>query len=334
MTCRRRWVALSCGLALALGGCTIRIPGKAKDKEQDEQAAQTQATSATATASASATVVALATPTTSATSAAAPPPTPGGGNGRATYTVKPPQNAELEPFVKIMQEPVFPALAQGIGNEFKLNRDLPITVKECGEANAWHDPKTQSITICYELAQVFAKAHAQKANVKPELMPIYVRNGMLFALLHEMGHAVTADLDLPVTGGEEAAVDDFATLYLWFAKLSGPAIDGAEAMQDLGKLAGGQPKFFGEHPFGEQRFYTILCMIYGSDPQNLSGLVTNGFLPRERAIRCRTEFEKKYKAWVRMLNPYLRVPVPETPPPEPPAGTPAVAPPPTTGNDD
>lgn len=325
MTSGRRWVGLAC--ALALSGCTIRIPGKARDKESDDGA---QATSTATTASASATVALAAPPASSAARPSAPLPTEGGGNGKGSYTLKPPQNAELEPFVKIMQEPVFSALAQSIGNEFKLRRDLPIVVKECGEANAWHDPKAQMVTLCYELAQVFAKAHAQKPGVSPDLMPVYVRNGMLFALLHELGHAVTADLDLPVTGGEEAAVDDFATLYLWFAKLSGPAIDGAEAMQDLGKLAGGQPKFFGEHPFGEQRFYTILCMIYGSDPQNLSGLVTNGFLPRERAIRCRTEFEKKYKAWVRMLNPYLRVPVPETPPPEPPLGQPQVAPPPPT----
>jgi hypothetical protein len=62
--------------------------------------------------------------------------------------------------------------------------------------------------------------------------------------------------------------------------------------------------FADEHSLGPQRLYNVLCWIYGSDPRAYSGLVEGGNLPRERATRCPSEWERMSKAWHRLLQPH------------------------------
>ena len=184
-----------------------------------------------------------------------------------------------------------------------LPRDVPIATGECGQPNAFYSPKKHAVIMCYELAHLFYEKFISKGSSDQEASDATL-NALTFVLLHEMGHAVIGELDLGVTGGEEDAVDDLASLLLVDAKQPGWAVDGARSMAILGE--GGQMPFHDEHSLGEQRYYNIICIVFGSDPQKYLGLVEQGILPEKRAVRCQTEYKRKDKAWTTMIGPHLK----------------------------
>ena len=112
------------------------------------------------------------------------------------------------------------------------------------------------------------------------------------------------ELDMGITGGEEDAADDFAALLLAGSQNAKAAQDGALALLQLGNLSD-KLVFWDEHSFGEQRFYNILCVIYGSDPNSHSELVPL-VLPPPRAQRRPEEYRRKRKAWDANLAPFQR----------------------------
>lgn len=72
-------------------------------------------------------------------------------------------------------------------------KGVKVTVqwKQCGFLNSAYEDKTQTITMCYELFK---------------LPPGVIR----FVAAHEMTHAILHQLDLPFTGMEELAADEYA----------------------------------------------------------------------------------------------------------------------------
>jgi hypothetical protein len=63
--------------------------------------------------------------------------------------------------------------------------------------------------------------------------------------------------------------------------------------------------FWGVHSFNQQRFYDILCLVYGSNPTNNKGLIGPNILPIERAGGCTQEYSRVNRAWGQLLVPYL-----------------------------
>ncbi len=133
-------------------------------------------------------------------------------------------------------------------------------------------------------------------------------DALTFVLLHEIGHAFVAELKMGVTGGEEDAADELASLILIQSKKPDWAFMGTIAMVMLEKQYGGgdKPKVFDEHSSGEQRKETAICMIYGSDPNANAGIIKEYPEFERRAPRCKTEYERKDKAWTDLLKPHLR----------------------------
>ena len=228
------------------------------------------------------------------------PPPPSARLGFKWSTL-PARTAAMEAWHTIFAHPHFPAdrLTVGFTNLLTFPRNVAVTGKECGVINAWYSKKDGSITFCYELASFFYKAFRATKDRKAAMTETV--HSLMFVELHEMGHALIGELDLGVAGGEEEAVDDFAAVVL--AK-SAPSIvtDGAVAMAELGKLSK-KPKYFDEHPVGDQRFYNIYCVIYGSDPQKWKGYVDHP-LPSSRAAGCPDEYRKKKKYWEQQLTPF------------------------------
>lgn len=123
-----------------------------------------------------------------------------------------------------------------------------------------------------------------------------------FTLLHEMGHLLIHELQLPVLGREEDAADQlgFVGLFLlqgkqrdanFYAKLLDVA--------DYWRLEWRLPKAPEERVYGwdshaldEQRFYNIACLAYGSDPDQLEWIIAATGLPDERAFYCQQEYQQ------------------------------------------
>jgi hypothetical protein len=137
-----------------------------------------------------------------------------------------------------------------------------------------------------------------------------VRFANQFVIAHEMGHALVDQLKLPITGKEEDAVDGFAAYLLTSDDRFGPLVPLSAAMlfdaikTDDGKL--GDSDFADEHSLPQQRVYQFLCWIYGSDTKRFKGLVGKDMLPRQRAVRCASEYRQLRSSWDQLLAPHLK----------------------------
>ena len=138
-----------------------------------------------------------------------------------------------------------------------------------------------------------------------------------FTLLHEMGHLLISELQLPVLGREEDAADQlgFMGLFLladkqrdrdFYAKLLDVA--------DYWRLEWQRPKqpdeevyAWDSHGLDAQRFYNFACLAYGSDPEHLEWIISATGLPDARAFYCPEEYQQVAYA-VNWLEQHFRRP--------------------------
>ncbi|HEX4946816.1 MAG TPA: DUF4344 domain-containing metallopeptidase [Blastocatellia bacterium] len=199
------------------------------------------------------------------------------------------------------------AVANDLNKVFILPQDIYLSIDDCGEANAFYDPNTKEIVMCTELVKYFEQAFAKEFEDKDEAAAA-VDDSTMFVFFHELGHALIDIYDLPVTGREEDAVDQLSTLIVADGSPEGAAsvINGALsfAITDEGDLD--DSAFWDEHSMGRQRFYNILCLLYGQDPDAHKDLVSDEILPPARAQRCPSEYQRADKAWDALLSPHLK----------------------------
>lgn len=195
-----------------------------------------------------------------------------------------------------------------LNGELALPRDLRIAHASCGVENAYYSFDDEQVVLCWELLDRIASTMA-RAGLREEEVASATGSAWLFVLFHEVGHALVDLYDLPVTGREEDAVDDLATLILIDAGAADAAIAAAVFWILTDDQAYSDAKFADEHSLNPQRFYTILCTVYGSDPSAYGDLVDYEYLPHERAQRCPREYEQKASSWGRLLEPWRREPV-------------------------
>lgn len=204
---------------------------------------------------------------------------------------------------------VFESLVAGMNDYLKLPSDINISLTKCGQVNAFYSPKNKSITMCKELIEDFVTTFSPNSKSEKQVSQD-VLNATVFVFFHEMGHGLVDLLNLPITGKEEDAVDDFATLIVMnSSSTGGEAVLTASQwflarLKNLKKVEG--IPFWDEHSLGPQRFFTIACTVYGSNPTKYEKLVSDRILPLQRAVRCPREYEQKAKSWSRLLAPYVR----------------------------
>lgn len=235
--------------------------------------------------------------------AAAPSESPG---FKVTYN--PSKNSVHEEFRKIFQQNrVFEEVAEGLNKTVRLPAAVDINTVDCNTINAFYDPNTKRIIVCYELVSYFLGVFKPTAKNDTELGTA-VMGALIFSFFHESGHGLIHILDLPAVGREEDAVDQLATLILIAAGDEGVsmALSGAHWFQLQSKGSNNDKlPFWDEHAFDGQRFYNIMCLIYGSNPRKYGSFVSEGVLPKDRAVRCPEEFAKIHKGWEKLLQPHL-----------------------------
>ena len=187
--------------------------------------------------------------------------------------------------------------------------DVYLTMDECGESNALYYPDHKKMVICYEFVTFLKDRLDPHYDTDAELSQS-VYGFITWIMLHELGHALVDVYDLPITGNEEDAVDQFATIIaleyippgqagnVLYSTLLAWSLGGNDVFPTEGQLAG-------PHSLASQRFYNIACWMYGSDVHAYSGLVDRGILPEERASRCQSEYERMSESWYRLVSPFL-----------------------------
>jgi hypothetical protein len=220
------------------------------------------------------------------------------------------ENQNYQELSQIFQkEKVFETFAEALNKTLILPTDIAVVLGECGVENAFYNPEKKVLGVCYELIGHFAKIFAPSASSNQELGEAILYT-TLFVFFHETGHALVDVLNLPVTGREEDAVDEFSTILLMEAGEEGEKavlnaaqwflLEGSKN-SEIQKLA-----FWDEHSLDLQRFFGIACLVYGKNPDKYAGLVQQNILPEARAQRCPREYAKKSKSWETLLAPYAR----------------------------
>ena len=235
------------------------------------------------------------------------------GAGTITVRYEPAKKAKLKRFEALARRTgVFEDNARLLSERFILPKNIQIVFKDCGGANAWYASEDHSITMCYEMMAESAKLFREVAEPTSELDTV-VLYSTVWTLYHEMGHALINVLDLPAVGKEEDAVDQFSTLVLLQSgEQEAEAVDIAAEEFRLSAAAHDKSEdaYWDEHSLDKQRFYNILCLVYGQDPDRKSNkaMVKDGELPKERAEGCQEEYRQLDRAWSRLTDPYLRKP--------------------------
>ncbi len=210
---------------------------------------------------------------------------------------------------QVQSEKLLEKAADQLNRALVLPADITLQVKDCGEQNAFYDANERNVTICYELMQRFYDTF-KKGKAPDETASEKMFDAIRFVFLHEIGHALIDVYKLPVAGNEEDAADRLSA----FVNLKELGEDGVRAVFAAADAFAIESKFSktttrnlaDEHLLQEQRFYNSLCMIYGSDPEKYSNIVSDGYLPKERAVRCQNEFKRTVESWTVLLEPWRK----------------------------
>jgi hypothetical protein len=208
---------------------------------------------------------------------------------------------------QIRDEKLLEKAADKLNRALALPHDITLRTKNCNQINALYDSSDKSVTICYELMEHFYNTFRSDGDAERKA---YDRmfDAVRFVFLHEIAHALIDTYNLPITGNEEDAADRCAA----FINLTELGEEGVNAVFAATRAfyieskqnASSRKDLADEHLLQEQRFYNSLCMIYGSNTTKYANIVNDGMLPKERAVKCPTEYQRTVESWKVLLDPW------------------------------
>ena len=142
----------------------------------------------------------------------------------------------------------------------------------------------------------------------------FIVGNVIFAVVHEIGHMLVSELTLPVLGHEEDAADSFAVLTglklgnAFSDRVLSEAARGWFLSEHRDKKENITTVYYDEHGLDEQRAYSIVCLMVGSDPQKYSALAEKTKLPEERRKTCQIDYGHASRSWDDVLTPHIRKP--------------------------
>src|SRR5688500_15767233 len=219
------------------------------------------------------------------------------------------QNEKYAEFNKrFKDQKVIDDITDSLNEALALPTDIKVTFKDCGQPNAWYHPGEKTITMCYEFMELFYDRAIEMGKSEEEANQIMI-GATLFFFFHELGHCLIDVYDLPATGREEDSVDQLST-YILLDEMDEEgqvsAVSGALMFKALSENEEASANTFAdEHSLSSQRFYNLVCWMYGRDQNQYSFFVEEGVLPEARAVRCSTEYQKMSSAWQRLTEPWV-----------------------------
>ena len=236
------------------------------------------------------------------------------GDFYVTYHPNPNSLYEYSAKKWVQSTQYFETQVEYLNSLFSLPQDIEIILIECDEDNAFYDPLTRQIIMCYEFIdsvyEDFSAHYGEGATVDEiNLMTFDV---MDFVFYHELGHALVDVYLLPITGLEENSLDQFAAFFMLMTENEEgyEGIVGQDILYNVGTWFFIQNEkqydyvFWDVHNLDIQRFYNISCYAYGQHPEYNQDLIEDGWLPAERALNCQYEYAVLEDSWTRILSPF------------------------------
>jgi len=206
---------------------------------------------------------------------------------------------------------VLESMTQPLSAAILMPKDIRVSVENCDTADVFFDKAESKIAICRKLITDAAGIFAKRYNGDMDKVTNGVIGTVLFHLYSQIGKAFVYNLELPITGLEDDAVDQL-TVYLLTVNgqqesaallLSAAEYLNAKSDEQVQSINEGGTV---EGQFSGQRFYNILCWAYGSEQPGYANLVDDGLLPEARANRCEAEYELLSGSWARIIGPYFK----------------------------
>ena len=142
----------------------------------------------------------------------------------------------------------------------------------------------------------------------------FVAGNMLFALLHEMGHAIVGEMGLYVLGKDEDAADSFAAARLigigsgFSDRVLAEAAKGWFMTTRRDKKEGDSVPPYDAHGLDIVRAYQIVCFMVGSNEEKFKHFADETKLPKDRQDSCAADYNRAANSWGLALNAHLRAP--------------------------
>jgi hypothetical protein len=197
---------------------------------------------------------------------------------------------------------------QEIFSPFILPIDVTIRTVGCdGVSNAWYQRPT--LTICYEYLADILKMAPKEPTADGITRDDAVLGQFIYVVAHEMGHCMFDLLDVPLFGRAEDAADEFsAYMMLTLGKdqarrlIAGAAYSYKDYIET--KIVTVPLTAFADiHGAPMQRFFNLLCIGYGANPDAFKDIVSKGYLPAQRAPNCKQEYAELNFAFKVLIMP-------------------------------
>ena len=169
-----------------------------------------------------------------------------------------------------------------------------------------------------EQAQSSAASQPAGNSVQAPLSPAeetFLLGNVVFALLHEFGHAVISDFEVPLLGLEENSADTIAAVSLMLLDRDSPdgrfstALGVAALVQAYVWETGierehGEVLLWAQHGLSAQRFARLVCLLYGNDPARFDWVAEAAQMNEIRADGCAHEWWVAEHAVLWLLETY------------------------------
>jgi hypothetical protein len=232
------------------------------------------------------------------------------GSGSITVEYVAPKNPDHQALYEMLKERHALEQLQKIFSPLRLPSDLVLRSTGCdGAANAWY--QRGALTVCYEYLDGIRRMMPKETTAAGVSPHDAVIGQFMYVVGHEMGHAVFDLLNVPVFGRAEDAADQFATyLMLRLGKDQARRLIGGAAYTFNAYLQ--EPTvtvplkaFSDEHSPPAARFYNMMCLAYGADPNTFADVLEKQYLPKQRIGGCQREYGEVAYAFQRLIEPYV-----------------------------
>ncbi len=227
-------------------------------------------------------------------------------NSKIRYSYVPPKSLKYVAMSeRLKQFQLLEQLSQFL-SPLRLPHTFSMLTLECGMVNAYYQASRRHIVLCYEFVEAVERMAPKQGEASEFSYEEIVVGALVGASLHELGHAIFDMLEVPVAGREEDAADQIAAyIALQFNKDVAQTIVRGFAYVAKVWFAFGAPSYWDEHGTGLQRYYNMLCLAYGGNPELFRDYVDKGTLPRTRAANCRNEYEQVKVAFDKTVLPFV-----------------------------
>lgn len=134
----------------------------------------------------------------------------------------------------------------------------------------------------------------------------YVEANTLGIFYHELGHALIDVMGLPIFGQEEDAADVLSVFLTdaFYDEETAVALayDTAWGFQAEAEVTGDDVAWWDVHGPDQQRYFNLVCLFYGANPEEREDVAADLGLPEERADYCPDEYAQAAESWGAVID--------------------------------